>query len=64
MSFICSIILGYMDKRADRILRKSEAETGEVVSKLILIILVTEGASIKEIKKKNFDRKISSSTLS
>ena len=32
MSFICSVILGWMDKRADKILKKSVAETGEVVS--------------------------------
>jgi len=31
MSFVCSVILGWMDKRADRILKKSAAETGEVV---------------------------------
>jgi len=31
MSFICACILGYMDKRANRILRKDLAETGEVV---------------------------------
>jgi len=31
MSFVCSVILGWMDKRADRILKKSTAETGEVV---------------------------------
>ena len=32
MSFICSVILGWMDKRADRILKKSAQEDGEVVS--------------------------------
>ena len=37
MSFICSIILGWMDKRADRILKKSEQEDGEVVSFFLII---------------------------
>ena len=37
MSFICSIILGWMDKRADRILKKSEQEDGEVVSFSLII---------------------------
>lgn len=31
MSFICAIILGWMDKRADRILKKSAQDDGEVV---------------------------------
>ena len=34
MSFLCAVILGYMDKRANRILRKDLTETGEVVSPL------------------------------
>ena len=32
MSFVCAVVLGLMDKRADRILKKDTAETGEVVS--------------------------------
>ena len=37
MSFICSVILGWMDKRADRILKKSAQEDGEVVSYFYLL---------------------------
>lgn len=38
MSFLCAILLGWMDKRADRILKKSVSESGEgdVVSFSIL----------------------------
>ena len=31
MSFLCALVLGYMDKRAERILKKASAETGETV---------------------------------
>ena len=31
MSLLCAVILGIMDKRAERILNKATAETGEVV---------------------------------
>ncbi|TRY77914.1 hypothetical protein TCAL_07172 [Tigriopus californicus] len=31
MSFVCSLILGCMDKRAERLLHKTKTETGEVV---------------------------------
>ena len=31
MSLICALVLGIMDKRAEKILNKAAAETGEVV---------------------------------
>merc|ERR1719266_2913205 len=31
-SFLCAVILGIMDKRAERILNKATSETGEVVN--------------------------------
>jgi hypothetical protein len=32
MSFICALVLGAMDKRAEKLLKKASTETGDVVS--------------------------------